>query len=200
MLTHLKKRIQALFTKEAKLLYDVGMTPNKITAVGLSCATLASFFYLTWHHNHFFLVVAPILLLLSGFFDILDGIVARTHQKTTIYGAFLDSLADRYVDTLIFATLIVSGLCDIYGGLTALIGSVLVSYTRAKAESLGVKMEAVGLMERAERIIVLSIASFLTFFWGVALYWGVIILAVLTNLTVLQRAVYFFKLSRKNEA
>jgi len=200
MLTHLKKRIQSLFTKEAKLLYDVGMTPNKITAVGLSCAILASFFYLTWQQYDFFLVVAPILLLLSGFFDILDGIVARTHQETTTYGAFLDSLADRYVDTIIFATLIVSGLCDLYGGLAALIGSVLVSYTRAKAESLGVKMEAVGLMERAERIIVLSIASFLTFFWGGALYWGVIILAALTNLTVLQRAVYFFKLSRKKEA
>lgn len=200
MLARLKKQIQSLFTKEAKLLYDVGMTPNKITAVGLSCAILASFFYLTWQHNPFFLVVAPVLLLLSGFFDILDGIVARIHQETTIYGAFLDSLADRYADSLIFAALIISGLCDIYGGLTALIGSVLVSYTRAKAESSGVKMEAVGLMERAERIIVLSIASFLTFFWGVALYWGVLVLAALTNLTVLQRAVYFFKLSRKNEA
>lgn len=200
MLTRLKKRVQSLFTKEAELIYDIGVTPNRVTAVGLSCAVLASFFYLTWQQNPFYLIVAPILLLFSGFFDILDGIVARIHQETTIFGAFLDSLADRYVDTLIFAALIISGLCGLSGGLAALIGSVLVSYTRAKAESSGVKMEAVGLMERAERMIVLIVASFLTFFWREALYWGVLILAILTNLTVLQRAVYFFKLSRKNEA
>lgn len=198
MLTRLKKRVQSFFTKEAQLIYDIGVTPNRVTAVGLSCAVLASFFYLLWQQNPFYLIAAPILLLLSGFFDVLDGIVARTHQETTIFGAFLDSLADRYADTLVFAALIISGLCDLSGGLAALIGSVLVSYTRAKAESSGVKMEAVGLMERAERMIVLSIASFLTFFWRGALYWGVLILAILTNLTVLQRAVHFYKSSRKN--
>ncbi|MFQ6068340.1 MAG: archaetidylinositol phosphate synthase [Candidatus Bathyarchaeia archaeon] len=200
MLTRLKRRIQSLLTTEAELLHDFGLTPNKISAIGILLAFLASWFYGTWRSNRLFLVVAPTLFLLSGFCDALDGAVARLYGETTAFGGFLDSLLDRYADALIFITLIASGLCDVLWGSVALAGSLLVSYVRAKGEAAGAKMETIGLAERAERIIILATASFVAFFWLEALNWGIIILAVLTNLTVLQRTIYFYQTSKQKES
>ena len=78
-------------------------------------------------------------------------------------------------------------------GLAALMGSLLVSYARARAEAAGVKMESVGLAERAERIVIIALASFISYVWLDALNWSILLLAILTNLTVVQRAIYFRK-------
>jgi phosphatidylglycerophosphate synthase len=85
----------------------------------------------------------------------------------------------------------------VFWGSAALAGSLLVSYARARAEAAGKKMETVGLAERAERMVILAAASFAAFFRLEALNWSVIILAVLTNLTVLQRTIYFYKATRQ---
>jgi len=98
----------------------------------------------------------------------------------------------------------VGGLCDALWGLIALTGSLLVSYTRARAEAAGIKMESIGLAERAERIIILATASIAAFFWQpeTNLFWqpiniGIIVLAILSNLTVLQRSIYAYKKLKK---
>jgi len=78
-------------------------------------------------------------------------------------------------------------------------GSLMVSYARARAEATAVKMETVGIAERAERLVILAIASFLSIAWLEALSWGIVILAILTNITVLQRVVFFYKASRLKE-
>jgi archaetidylinositol phosphate synthase len=200
MLTRLKKQVQSQLAAEAKLLHNIGMTPNQISAIGILLAFLASYFYLVWRENQFLLIIAPILLLLSGFCDALDGVVARLYSETTVFGGFLDSLLDRYADAFIFVAIIISGLCDVFWGSVALVGSLLVSYTRARAEAAGTKMETVGLAERAERILILTIASFVAFFWLPALNLAIIILAVLTNLTVLQRAIYFYNESKQKKS
>jgi len=100
-------------------------------------------------------------------------------------------MLDRYADAAVLCGIILGGLTEPPWGLTALMGSLLVSYARARAEAAGVKMETVGLAERAERIVILAIASFLSSIWIEALNWGVIILVLLTNLTVIQRVLYF---------
>ncbi len=180
---------------EAKLFHKIGLTPNQISAIGVLFAFLASYFYWAWDTNSFFLIAAPTFLLVSGIFDALDGVVARLYGESTIFGGFLDSLLDRYADASILVALIAGGLCDVFWGAMALVGSLLVSYARARAEAAGSKMETVGLVERAERIIIIAAASFASFFWSWldALNWGVIILAVLTNLTVLQRGIHFYR-------
>jgi archaetidylinositol phosphate synthase len=137
--------------------------------------------------------------LLSGYCDMLDGALARLHQKTTPFGGYLDSLLDRYADSAVYAGVMVGGMCTIQGGLLALIGSLLVSYARARAEAAGVKMESIGLAERAERLIIIAAASIAEIFLKNALEAGIILLAVLTNLTVAQRSLHAYKMLKKRE-
>ncbi len=186
-------------TTEAKLAHGIGLTPNQVSAIGIAFAILSALAYWKWRFHPFLLIAAPLLLLVSGFCDALDGALARLYGQTTAFGVFLDSLLDRYADAIVFCGIILGGLCDPFWGLVALIGSLLVSYARARAEAEGVRMEAVGVAERAERLIILAIASFLSIAWLEALSWGVIILAVITNLTVLQRVIYFRTASKQKE-
>jgi len=181
------------------LAYHIGLTPNLASAFGIVTATASAFLYGSPQLYPVNLIVAPLLLLISGFFDALDGVIARLYERVTVFGGFLDSMLDRYADALVLTGIILGGFVDIFWGLLALIGSLLVSYSRARAEAAGVKMETIGLAERAERIILIVIASLLTPFWSDALWWGIVLLAMLTNLTVLQRAVYFREASKKKE-
>ena len=138
-------------------------------------------------------------MLASGLLDALDGALARQYGETTKFGGFFDSLLDRYADSIILCGIILGELTEVSWGLAAIIGSLLVSYARSRAEAAGVKMESVGLFERAERIVLLALVSFISYVWLDALCWGVLLLAVLTNLTVIQRALYFRKASQDVE-
>jgi len=198
MLTRLKEKVQQIFTAEAKAAHKVGLTPNIISTLGIVFAFLSAITYTEWRLNGLYLLLATFLLLLSGFCDALDGIIARLYQQITPFGGFLDSLLDRYADATVYAGIIIGRLCDPLWGLIALSGSLLVSYSRARAEATGIKMESVGLAERAERMIILAIANIVAIVWLPALYWSIILLAILSNLTVLQRALYAYK-KLKNE-
>ena len=199
MLTKLKKKVQSWITTEAKLAHNIGLTPNRVSALGMIFAALSAIAYAYAQFHLLIFVAAPILLLVSGFCDALDGAIARIHGKTTTFGTFLDSMLDRIADAAILSGIVLGGLCDLRWGLIALTGSLMVSYTRARAEALGVEMEAVGVAERAERLIILAVASFLSLIWLETLYWGVIALALLSSLTVLQRMVHFLRASKSKE-
>ncbi len=199
MLTKLKKKVQTILTTEAKAAHKIGLTPNKLSATGIVLAFLSALAYTAWQTNTLYLLLATVLLLLSGFCDALDGILARLYHETTPFGGFLDSLLDRYADTAVYVAIIISGLCDLPWGLAALIGSLLVSYTRARAEATGIKMESIGLAERAERIIILAISTVTAAFWQpkTTMNAGIILLAILSNLTVLQRSLHVYRKLKK---
>jgi phosphatidylglycerophosphate synthase len=222
VLTKLKKRIQEMLSTEANIAYKLGLTPNKISIIGfiLSLASAAAYVVVPIRPV-LFLVLAVVFMLASGFCDTMDGIVARKFNQSSTFGAFFDSVLDRYADVAIYAGIIISGLCSPVWGLAALAGSVLVSYTRARAEGIGIKMESVGFAERAERMLILGVftigaavypcfvsttASSLSilgiFTIGTALYIpilniGIVVLAIITNITVLQRVHYVFKVLKK---
>ncbi len=176
---------------EAQVAHKIGLTPNAVSVLGALAAVASAVLYWAAQYSVSYLVLAAVLLLVSGFFDALDGVVARLFERVTVFGGFLDSLLDRYADALILIGLVLGGFANVFWGLLALMGSLLVSYSRARAEAAGVKMETIGLAERAERILILVVASFVSLVWGPALWWSVVLLAVLTNLTVVQRVVYF---------
>jgi len=171
--------------------------------LGVLFAFLAAIMYWFSGFNQFGLISAAVFLLISGFLDALDGVLARLFGEVTVFGGFFDSLLDRYADAFVFLGIILGWLLTspvwVFWGFAALVGSLLVSYSRARAEAAGIKMESVGIAERAERIIILAVATLLNIVWADALRWGMLLLAVLANLTVLQRAVYFRKASRKKE-
>jgi archaetidylinositol phosphate synthase len=201
LLTKIKKQIQEILSAQAKAAHKIGLTPNSISVFGFILALAAAISYavtsaqITW-----MLFVAVFFMLASGFCDTLDGIVARTFQQTTVFGGFFDSLLDRYADGAVYIGIIIAGLCDQIWGLIALAGSILVSYSRARAEAAGIKMESVGFAERAERILILAAVSIIAIWWLPALNYGVIVLAVLSNFTVLQRAIYVYNKLKKKEA
>lgn len=199
MLTKLKKKFQLLISTEAKLAHKIGLTPNHVSALGIVFAVFSAIIYWRWRFFQFSLVIAPTFLLISGFCDALDGAIARIHGETTAFGKFLDSMLDRYADAIILCAIIFGELCDLFWGFFALINSLMVSYVRARAEALGVEMEAIGVAERAERLVILATASLLSSVWLEALNWAVILLAVLTGLTVLQRLVYFLRATKSGE-
>jgi len=196
VLTKLKQRAQSWLTSEATMLHNLGLTPNHVSILGIGLAFLSALTYWQWELHSLLLILAPLLMLASGLLDALDGAMARLYGEATNFGGFFDSLLDRYADAVILCGIILGGLTNVTWGLAALMGSLLVSYARARAEAAGVKMESVGLAERAERIVLLALASFFSYVWLDALNWGVLLLAVLTNLTVVQRAIYFRKASQ----
>jgi archaetidylinositol phosphate synthase len=160
---------------------------------------LTSLTYALAYIQPLLLIAAVLLILSSGFCDTLDGILARTYDQATAFGGFFDSLLDRYADSAIYTGIIIGGLCDPLAGLVALAGSLLVSYSRARAEGIGIKMESIGLAERAERMLILVGATIFAFFWLPSLNIGIIILAILSNLTVIQRAYYVYKTLKNKE-
>lgn len=205
MLTKLKKQIQQMLTSQAQAAHKIGLTPNKVSLIGFILAFGSAIAYGLAPGHSWLLLLATVLLLASGFCDTLDGIIARTFQQVTVFGGFFDSVLDRYADAIVFAAIIIAGLCNAAWGATwgtvwtlaALAGSVLVSYSRARAEAVGLKMESVGLAERAERMLILAVVSIIAFFWLPALGYGVALLAVLSNFTVIQRGVYVYKELKK---
>jgi archaetidylinositol phosphate synthase len=198
LLTKLKKQVQQMLTSQANAAHKLGLTPNKISLIGFGLSVAAALSYALALNTPWLLLLAVVLLLASGFCDTLDGIVARSFQQATAFGGFLDSMLDRYADAIIFAAIIVAGLSNaawnswspLLGtiwGLAALAGALLTSYARARAEAAGIKMESVGLIERAERMLILAVISILAFFWLPIMGYGIALLAVLSNFTVLQR-------------
>ena len=177
-----RRQADALMTA----LRRIPLTPNQITVIGVAltfvAAVLVAFGYLRW---------AGIVLIVGGTFDILDGALARSSGRAYPYGAFLDSTLDRYSEGAIYIGLAVyfAGSPGPYqrwlllGTVTALAGSFLVSYVRARAQSLGFTCES-GLFARPERVVVTVIGLIVG---GLVLYGVIALLAIVTNFTALQR-------------
>jgi archaetidylinositol phosphate synthase len=197
LLTRLKKKVQQMLTSEAAAAHRLGLTPNTVSAIGLALSFFSAAAYALALRQTLLLLLATVLLLASGFCDTLDGILARNYKQASVFGGFFDSLLDRYADAAVFAGVIIGGLCNAAWGLAALAGALLVSYSRARAEAAGIKMESVGLAERAERMLILAAVSLIAIFWFPALNWGIILLAILSNLTVLQRGLHVYNSLKK---
>jgi|BEDMetMinimDraft_2_1075160.scaffolds.fasta_scaffold00190_18 Phosphatidylglycerophosphate synthase len=184
LLGKLRKYVNEVLPKTVgKYLSKIGLTPNGATLIGFMFAIIAPI--LAYYRIY---VLIPIMIVLSGLMDVIDGAIARATNKTTKFGAYLDSLTDRISDMLFFLALIFAGV-NPYLSIIALGFSEVVSYARSKGELLGVKMEGVGLLERSERLILLFIASIFAIF-KLNLIANIIILivAILGVITIYQRS------------
>ncbi len=146
LLTKLRKRISPASERVGKALGGAGISPDLLTALGICVAVAVPIAacFLGW-------VAALILMITASILDLLDGAVARAMGKTSRRGAFLDSVGDRVSDGAFIIALYLLGLPAV-PALTLLLTSFLISYMRAKGESLSLRMEGVGIMERGDRI------------------------------------------------
>lgn len=188
----------------ARALIRGGVHPNVITTLGTLVVVASGVAF-----GFGDIRLGGVLLLASGVFDILDGQVAREGGMTTTFGAFYDSTLDRVGESAVFAGLaiyflrgglppewVTLGVAAAVAGLSA---SLIVSYARARAESLGVDCK-VGIAARAERILLLGIPAVL-FAGGIArnglwLFWIVVVLALVSAITVVQRVVHVARVAR----
>lgn len=189
----LKEQFENTVRGFVKPLGGLGVTPNHLTMLGIALAGVTAYIYTKVPGNKEYLLYAAGMFIVSGFVDAIDGVLARSTGKVTKFGGFFDSVADRYSDAIVYSGVIAAGLCNLWAGLLALFGSMLVSYARARAEMEGVKMAGIGLAERAERMIFLALCTAASYWYPDALNIGVLILAALAHLTVLQRSLYFKK-------
>jgi len=166
-----------------------GMDPNHVSLMASGIGVIAALFFMGGHS-----ATAGLLLLLSGILDTLDGTVARLGERSSKFGATLDSSLDRYVEMFVFMgiTWHFRDSHMFFWSFLAIMGSMMVSYIRARAQSLGVQ-ELVGFMQRFERFVILSAGAILNP-WGVSqfgseiiLQLAIIILAIGTNYTAYQR-------------
>jgi len=130
-------------------------------------------------------VLGGIFLIIAGFFDAVDGAVARATRKTSALGGFLDSVIDKVSEIIVFIGILIGSFTNPVLVLVALSLSILVSYTRARAEAMGVNLKGKGIAERAERILILSILAFIPFRDNISV--ALWIISILATITVLER-------------
>jgi CDP-diacylglycerol--glycerol-3-phosphate 3-phosphatidyltransferase len=186
----LKARSRTYAQAPALALGRLGLSPNALTVVG---SLLTASVGLLAAHGWF--VAAGICLWLFSATDTLDGALARATNRVTVFGAFLDSVCDRVAEAAVFFGLIwwYQSSGDTLGvslAYAAIIGSLLVSYARARAEGVGLQAADVGWFQRPERIIALGLGLLLAPFVPLALHAVLALLAVLTTITVLQRVLH----------
>jgi CDP-diacylglycerol--glycerol-3-phosphate 3-phosphatidyltransferase len=179
-----------------------GVHPNTITATGTACTIIAAVIFATGHIR-----TAGWFLGLTALFDVLDGTVARRSKKESVFGAFLDSTLDRLADGALFV-----GLATFYAldpvhhsawmmllCMSGLVGAMMTSYTRARAEALGIDAK-VGMVQRPERVFLLSAPQA---FFGLALNGWVLntvvgIITVGAWITVVQRLQFVYHKTSNN--
>ncbi len=182
----LKAGIRSRMVIVGRVIGATGISPNGLTLLGLVLNIVAGGIVASGS-----LVVGGVALLIASAFDMLDGAVARATGKVSRFGAFLDSVIDRYCEAVVLIGLIVvlSRAGDtllVVAAATALVGSLLVSYARARAEGLGLDCE-VGVLQRPERVIILAVGLIAPDYLLAPVIW---VLAVVTNITVVQRIMH----------
>ena len=197
MLNRFREKITPITNLIGNNFGSLGLSPTFWSMIGFAFAILSSIFFgLTNFLNQQGLefpwqIIGSIMLLISGFFDIVDGSVARVMKKTTTRGAFLDSNFDKVSEALIFIAIAIGGLSNPILAMIALSTSILVSYLRARAESLGIELKGIGIGERAERLLILAICGLIPITGSIQ--WGVIIIILISAFSFIQRFMYVLK-------
>lgn len=189
----LRRHTHWLVDPIARMISHLGISPNWMTVLGLVANVIVALLVVRGY-----LRVGGLLTILASLFDAFDGALARVSGQTTSFGAFLDSTLDRLSEAVVYLGLLLyyaqqSRRMEMILIYATIVGSLMVSYARARAEGLGLQCK-VGLLTRAERVCLLVVGLVA----GI-MPWMLWALAVLTHVTVAQRVVYVWHLTRRME-
>ena len=189
MLNKFRKSLQPILEKIGVLFSSTGLSPNTLSLIGFLITLISSIVFginsLQLDPSINFSAIGSLVLLAGGFFDVIDGSVAKITKKISRKGSFLDSTLDKISETIIFLGIAIGELANPILCLIGVSSSLLVSYTRSRAETLGIDLSGVGFGERAERILILAMMGLLPFPYS--LEYGVIIIIVISIITIIQR-------------
>lgn len=209
----LQKLIYHVIDPFIRLMIRMGITPNIVTTVGFIGNLIAMWFFLqaalafedSMQEPYSLIGWGGFIILAAGLFDMMDGRLARTGNMSSTFGAMWDSTLDRYSElATLFAICLIFIKADwFWMGVTtfaALIGSIMVSYVRARAEGLDIECK-VGLMQRPERVVITAVVAIITGCTG-ELWWlagGMITIAVLANITAFWRVVHCYNVLNERD-
>lgn len=193
MLNRFRKRLLPLMAKTGVFFGSIEASPTVWSGVGFVVAITSAIIYSISNafgidYQFKFTIVAGCMLLISGFFDVVDGCVARYTQKVSQRGAFIDSTLDKIAEFVILTGVTIGALSDPIISILAICFSFMVSYVRARAESLHVDLRGIGIGERAERILILAVASFIPVSYSIQ--FGIILIIIISAITLIQRVNY----------
>lgn len=180
MFEEIKESVRDILRPYARKITEIN--PNTLTLFGLLLSLMSAYFFTQRDLN-----MAGAFLLAGGFLDSMDGLVARENNRMTKFGGFLDSVCDRFADAVIIIGAMYAGLTQFYfipfwlTGTVAIFGSLMVSYTRARAEAAGANA-SVGFGDRPVRMLIIIFGAFLD-----QVNWSVFLVAVISLITVFQR-------------
>jgi CDP-diacylglycerol--glycerol-3-phosphate 3-phosphatidyltransferase len=206
----IQQRVRQLVAQIIQPLARLGVTPNMLTVLGLLISALTAVVLALG-----FLFAGGLLVLFAGIFDMFDGALARVRNTASVFGAFFDSTLDRYSEGIILFGLLCYALQrpDLHDAFwpaassflhseqtgmivfifIAAVGSLMVSYAKARAEGLGIECKT-GLLARPERVVILAIGLLTgTTVWALAL------LAILSHVTAIERLAYVWRITRQHQ-
>lgn len=185
----LLKKISARIINQ---LVERRVNPFTLTYLALIFSIFSGFLYSLTNWSEIFAVLGGIILLFGGLLDALDGELARATNRVTHRGSFLDSVFDKLGEVSISLGIAISGCVSTIIVTIFISCSLLVSYVRAKADQQEINVAGIGVAERAERIIIIALASFIYPFFNNSLEYGLLLATILSIITIIQRIVYVY--------
>ncbi len=186
MLSRIQYFVEGVFQSSARVFNRAGISPNSVTALGLLFTLMAAVLYASGLSGWAW-AGSVLTLLIAGYFDAVDGAMARKYGSVSRVGGVLDSVFDRLGEIALYSGLVVGRLVSPLLSLWALSAALMVSYVRARVSMEGVTLKGVGIAERPERLLILLVATVLWPFNASLLVWGVLLIAVLASVTVVER-------------
>nr|QNO47421.1 archaetidylinositol phosphate synthase [Methanosarcinales archaeon ANME-2c ERB4] len=183
----------------ANILSRAGVTPDATSVLSLIFAAGAGVLYTISCGDRTLALAAGVLVLLNGIADAMDGEIARIAGTASIRGDFLDHVIDRYADVFIICGIFFGEYIDWRIGVAAIVGTLLTSYLGTQAQAVGLGRHYGGILGRADRLVLIMLASLMYFLYPYEIYgasslgWSIVLIAVASNLTTLQRFVHIWK-------
>ncbi|RXA21320.1 CDP-alcohol phosphatidyltransferase family protein [Methanosarcina sp. MSH10X1] len=183
----------------ADLFVRYEVSPDTVSIASLICAFFAGLSFYYSPASRELVLLAGILVILNSIFDALDGVIARKADRATSRGDFLDHVIDRYSDVFIICSIFFAGYVPWQIGVAAIVGVQLTSYLGTQAQALNLGRYYGGIMGRADRLIVIILSAFGNFAFSMPiagfsiLGWAVILIAVTSHITAIQRILYIWK-------
>ena len=195
MLEKIRDKVEPITNRIGQELSKLGMTPIMLSIFAIIFSLISAFFYsnlIQFEINNIISnqALGAIFLLIAGLCDMLDGAIARVTKKSTLRGAFIDSTFDRVTEIIIFAGLLIGQYAEPLLVFFAITLSMLVSYSRTKAEAINVDLRGIGIAERSERILILCLCSFIN-----EIRLAIIIIIILSFITFMERFIAVMKKS-----